>query len=102
MRIDGLSTSSYPIKRKPRKAAVRVDETGEVIEGELELQPESEPVVHTRSGSGGNVSSLPARQQDMLFHRAMSRSAAHALASYLTTSSFVDWEMEVMGLDIHI
>jgi hypothetical protein len=32
----------------------------------------------------------------------MSTRVAHALTSYLTTSTFVDWEMEVLGLDVHI
>jgi len=27
---------------------------------------------------------------------------ANALASYLTTAGFVDWDMEVLGLDLHI
>ncbi len=32
----------------------------------------------------------------------MSKSVATALASYLTTAGFVEWDMEVLGLDIHI
>ena len=42
------------------------------------------------------------RSQDMIFQRAMSKSAASALASYLTTAGFVDWEQEVLGLDLYI
>ena len=38
----------------------------------------------------------------MIFQRAMSKSAASALASYLTTAGFVDWETEVLGLDLYI
>ncbi|WP_213876958.1 hypothetical protein [Pseudomonas sp. dw_358] len=100
MRIDGLPTSSYPIKRKPRKAAARVEDDIEDVEGPFEAV--AEPVVRPRTSGGGNVSSLPARQQDVLFQRAMSRSAAHALASYMTTSTYVDWDLEVLGLDVHI
>jgi hypothetical protein len=32
----------------------------------------------------------------------MKKSVANALASYLTTAGFVDWDMEVVGLDLHI
>jgi hypothetical protein len=32
----------------------------------------------------------------------MSRSVATALASYLSTAGFVDWDMEVLGLDLYI
>lgn len=38
----------------------------------------------------------------MIFQRGMSKNAASALASYLTTQGFVDWEIEVMGLDLYI
>lgn len=99
MRIDGLSTSSYPIKRKPRKSAARVED--DIEEGEVVFEGMGD-TPRPRSGGGGNVTNLPARQQDLLFQRAMSRTAAHALASYMTTSTFVDWDMEVLGLDVHI
>lgn len=95
MRIDGFSSQSYPIKRKPRKGGVVVDDQVEDIEGEIEAQP--------RNRSGGSpVSNLPARQQDMIFHRSLSKRAATALASYLSTASFVEWDTEVLGLDLHI
>ncbi|MNG87261.1 hypothetical protein D3C79_460600 [compost metagenome] len=48
--------------------------------------------------SGG----LPARQQDMVFPRARDRRTATALASYLSTAGFTDWDMEVLGLDLYI
>ncbi|MCE5986638.1 hypothetical protein SE916_23900 [Pseudomonas sp. 5FOS] len=96
MRIDGFSPQSYPIKRSPRKAAVRDEaiEDAEVIE-----QAEPAPQEATgRRRSGG----LPARQQDMIFPRARDRRTATALASYLSTAGFTDWDMEVMGLDLYI
>lgn len=100
MRVDGLSPQSYPIKRKPRKGAARVEETGEDIEGVFEAR--DEPVVRPRTGGSGNVSGLPARRAELLYEMGMSRSAANALASYLTTAGFGDWEHEVLGLDLHI
>ncbi len=96
MRVDGLSSRSYPVKRKPRKAIARVDDTGDSIEGEAEFIPQE--AVRPRSSG----STLPARQQDMIFPRSMSTRVAHALTSYLTTSGFVEWDMEVLGLDVHI
>lgn len=93
MRIDGFSSQSYPIKRPPRKAGVReasVDDA-EVVEEQLaqELTPRRR-------------SALPARQQDMVFPRARDRRTATALASYLSTAGFTDWDMEVLGLDLYI
>ena len=38
----------------------------------------------------------------MLYNRAMSKSVATALASYLSTASFVDWDAQVLGLDLYI
>jgi hypothetical protein len=32
----------------------------------------------------------------------MSSRVAHALTSYLTTATFVDWDLEVSGLDLHV
>ena len=55
-----------------------------------------------QASSQARISGLPARQQDMVFPRSMSKSVATALASYLTTAGFVEWDMEVLGLDIHI
>ncbi|MBC2657675.1 hypothetical protein H7A76_19740 [Pseudomonas sp. MSSRFD41] len=99
MRIDGISSHSYPIKRKPRKGRAQVDESLDDIDA-IEVQPE--PAAQGRSQSASRTSNLPARPQDMIFQRAMKRSVANALASYLTTAGFVDWDMEVVGLDLHI
>ncbi|WLH86109.1 hypothetical protein [Pseudomonas sp. FP2338] len=100
MRIDGFSSQSYPLKRKPRKANVTVDESVEDSPDFIEVQSESQP---SAQGSGAaRISGLPACQQDMVFPRSMSKSVATALASYLTTAGFVEWDMEVLGLDIHI
>jgi hypothetical protein len=38
----------------------------------------------------------------MIFPRSVSNRVAYALASYLTTASFVDWDLEVLGLDLHV
>ncbi|HKS15421.1 MAG TPA: hypothetical protein VJS90_20515 [Pseudomonas sp.] len=95
MRIDGFSSSSYPVKRAPRKAPAR-DES--VEDAELIGEPEvAQPARGARPSSG-----LPARQQDMIHPRAQDRRTATALASYLSTAGFVDWEIEVMGLDLYI
>jgi len=96
MRIEGFSSQSYPIKRKPRKANVTVDESVEDSPDFIEVQPDAQ------ANSQARISGLPARQQDMVFPRSMSKSVANALASYLTTAGFVEWDMEVLGLDIHI
>ena len=96
MRIDGFSSQSYPIKRKPRKANVTVDDSVEDSPDFIEVQSEAQ------ASSQARISGLPARQQDMVFPRSMSKSVATALASYLTTAGFVEWDMEVLGLDIHI
>jgi hypothetical protein len=95
MRIDGFSSQSYPVKRAPRKAGVRDQaiEDAELIE-ESEVAQESAPRLR---GAG-----LPARQQDMVFPRARDRRTATALASYLSTAGFTDWDMEVLGLDLYI
>lgn len=100
MRIDGFSSQSYPIKRKPRKANVRVDDAVEDSPDFIEVHAESH--ANAQSGAGARTSGLPARQQDMVFPRSMSKSVATALASYLTTAGFVEWDMEVLGLDVHI
>jgi len=94
MRIDGFSSQSYPLKRKPRKANVTVDDSVEDSPDFIDVQSEA--------SSSARTSGLPARQQDMVFPRSMSKSVATALASYLTTAGFVEWDMEVLGLDIHI
>ena len=100
MRIDGFSSQSYPLKRKPRKANVTVDDSVEDSPDFIEVQ--SDVQSNAQASAGARISGLPARQQDMVFHRSMSKSVATALASYLTTAGFVEWDMEVQGLDIHI
>ncbi|MCW8276896.1 hypothetical protein IMF27_15430 [Pseudomonas sp. PCH199] len=100
MRIDGISSQSYPIKRKPRNGNVVEDESVD-IEGELEF-PSEEQMAARAKAAAQRLSNLPARQQDMLYHRAMSKSVAMALASYLSTAGFVDWDAEVLGLDLYI
>lgn len=96
MRIDGFSSQSYPLKRLSRKAAVRDEaiDDAEVIE-----EAETAPQEATARRPGGG---LPARQQDMVFPRARDRRTATALASYLSTAGFTDWDMEVLGLDLYI
>ena len=101
MRIDGVSSQSYPIKRKPRKDQVVHDESVD-IEGELEFASEEQLASRAAKAAAQKLSNLPARQQDMLYHRAMSKSVAKALASYLSTASFVDWDAQVLGLDLYI
>lgn len=101
MRIDGLSSQSYPIKRKPRKGHVAEDESVD-IDGELEFPSEEQMAARAAKASAQKLSNLPARQQDMIYHRAMSKSVAMALASYLSTAGFVDWDAEVLGLDLYI
>lgn len=96
MRVDSLSSRSYPVKRKPPMAISRVDDGDDGIESEAEF------ISQQAQRSRGSASTLPARQQDMIFPRSMSTRVAHALTSYLTTASFVDWEMEVLGLDVQI
>ena len=98
MRIDGFSSQSYPISRKPRKGSVTVDEA--VIDEDGEPQIPSGEQLAARAGQ--RTSNLPARQQDLLYHRAMNRNVSLALASYLSTAAFVDWDMEVLGLDLYI
>ncbi len=49
MRIDGLSSQSYPIKRKPRKGPVTVDESVDDIDGELEFPTEEQLAAHANS-----------------------------------------------------
>ena len=106
MRIDGFSSQSYPLKRKLRKASVKVDESVEESPDFIEVQPETSQgaalSARSQGASGARIGGVPARQQDMVFPRSMSKNVATALASYLTTAGFVDWDMEVLGLDIHI
>jgi hypothetical protein len=102
MRIDGLSSQSYPIKRKPRKGNVAQDESVEDIDGELEFPTEAQLAERAAKSTAQRLSNLPARQQDLIYHRAMSKSVAMALASYLSTAGFVDWDADVLGLDLYI
>lgn len=97
MRIDGFSSQSYPLKRPQRKGPVRVEESDDDIVGEVEAQP-----ANNAGNAQRSTANLPARPQDMIFPRARDRRTAGALASYLTTAGFVDWEMEVLGLDLYI
>ncbi|KDD69140.1 hypothetical protein ABH912_005214 [Pseudomonas sp. BT76 TE3572] len=103
MRIDGVPSQSYPIKRKPRKGPVAEDDYVDIdIDGELEIPSEEQLAARAAKASAQRLSNLPARQQDMLYHRAMSSSVAKALASYLSTAGFVDWDSDVLGLDLYI
>ncbi|MBR7196210.1 hypothetical protein PspCFBP13508_17595 [Pseudomonas sp. CFBP13508] len=102
MRIDGVSTQSYPIKRKPRKGNAALDESVEIIDGELEFPSEEQMAARAAQATAQRLSNLPARQQDMIYHRAMKKSVAMALASYLSTAGFVDWDADVLGLDLYI
>jgi hypothetical protein len=96
MRIDGFSSQSYPVKRPPRKAPAR----DEQIDADDDLPGEYE--VQGQASAANRTGNLPARQQDMIFPRARDKRTARALTSYLTTAGFVDWDMEVMGLDLYI
>ncbi|MNP77479.1 hypothetical protein D3C76_1749160 [compost metagenome] len=73
------------------------DVEDEDLPGEFEVQPQA-----SASQGQARTGGLPARPQDMIFPRARNKRTAHALASYLTTAGFVDWEMEVLGLDLYI
>lgn len=106
MRIDGPSARSYPIKRKPRKGAATVEGTFEEV-ADSDIEVPAQPANTSRRQNAGGAQStatanVPARQQDIIFPRSMSRRVATALASYLNTASFVDWDMEVSGLDLHV
>jgi len=102
MRIDGVSTQSYPIKRKPRKGNPALDESVDDIDDELEFPTEAQLAARVAKNAAQRLSNLPARQQDMIYHRAMKKSVAMALASYLSTAGFVDWDADVLGLDLYI
>ena len=98
MRVDGYSSNSYPVKRKPRKASARLEDDN--VE-DIEFEHVAEPA--PRAGRGGSaVSQMPARPQDNIFPRSMSSRVALALSSYMTTAAFVEWDDEVLGLDVHI
>lgn len=103
MRIDGTSSRSYPIKRKPQKTPSTVEGSFEEVVVDAELPP---PSARARRETGdstiGSTANVPARPQDIIFPRSMSSRVAHALASYMATASFVDWDLEVSGLDLHV
>ncbi|VVN41338.1 hypothetical protein PS862_02506 [Pseudomonas fluorescens] len=101
MRIDGLPSQSYPIKRQPRKGPVVEDESVD-IDGELEFPSTEQRAARAAKAGAQRLSNLPARQQDMLYHRPMSKTVSMALASYLSTAGFVDWDADVLGLDLYI
>ena len=103
MRIDGTSNRSYPIKRKPQRTPATVDGTFEEIDTDGELPPSAQASGRgTGEAHTGATANVPARPQDIIFPRSMSTRVATALASYLTTASFVDWDLEVSGLDLHV
>ena len=72
------------------------------IDGELEYPSEEQMAARAAKAGAQRLGNLPARQQDMIYHRAMSKSVAMALASYLSTAGFVDWDADVLGLDLYI
>ncbi|MDY7559311.1 hypothetical protein QN382_11185 [Pseudomonas sp. 10B1] len=103
MRIDGPSPRSYPIKRKPLKGAATLDDGFEEVDGEVEVPPQLPArTARPQTSQAGSTANVPARQQDMIFPRSVSNRVAQALSSYLTTASYVDWDMEVLGLDLHV
>jgi hypothetical protein len=102
MRIDGPSSRSYPIKRKPNKAAATVEGSFEEVDSDVEVPQQPAQKAATSGAQASSTANVPARQQDIIFPRSMSSRVANALASYLSTASFVDWDMEVSGLDLHV
>jgi hypothetical protein len=102
MRIDGPSQRSYPIKRKPGKAAATVEGTFEEVDVDAEVVPQPKNARSSGAGQASSTANVPARPQDIIFPRSMSTRVANALASYLTTASFVDWDLEISGLDVHV
>ena len=95
MRIDGFSSRSYPIKRPLHKAPLP-DEVIEDAETVDAVEVPQDPAARRRTAG------LATRQPDRIFPRARDRRTATALASYLATAGFTDWEMEVLGLDLYI
>ncbi|MCF5706771.1 hypothetical protein GIV19_05645 [Pseudomonas syringae] len=101
MRIDGPSQRSYPIKRKPQKQPSIVEGSFEEVTTD-DLPPARASRREADEGPIGSTANVPARPQDIIFPRSMSSRVANALASYLSTASFVDWDLEVSGLDLHV
>ena len=66
MRIDGLSSQSYPIKRKPRKGPVVEDESVD-IDGELEFPSEEQMAARAAKASAQRTeqSSRPSAGHDL-------------------------------------
>jgi hypothetical protein len=103
MRIDGPSSRSYPIKRKPRKGSATVEGAFEEVDSEIEVPVQAQASAsRSQNSQAGPTANVPARQQDMIFPRSVSTRVAYALASYLSTASFVEWDMEVLGLDVRV
>ncbi|UFH48580.1 hypothetical protein [Pseudomonas sp. KNUC1026] len=110
MRVDGFSSHSYPIKRKPQKRLVRLDDDTviEGVEGDLQVEQPAARQSAAGASRGGAVSRMPVRarnEDDENFadsRRPMSSRVAEALSSYLTTATFVEWDGEVLGLDVRI
>ncbi|WP_312932505.1 hypothetical protein [Pseudomonas sp.] len=95
MRINGFPQPSYPVKRTPpRKAPVADD-----VVDDAEILEEPDLVALAKGQRRGG---LPARPQDLVFPRARDRRTACALASYLSTAGFSEWDMDVLGLDLYI
>ncbi|WP_426141278.1 hypothetical protein [Pseudomonas sp. DWP3-1-2] len=104
MRVDGPSYRSTPIKRRPQKTPATVEGTFEEVEGDIDVpqKPEQNTAKSAGGAQTGSTANVPARPQDIIFPRSMSSRVANALASYLTTASFVEWDLEVSGLDLHV
>jgi len=59
MRIDGVPSQSYPIKRKPHKGPVADDDYVD-IDGELEIPSEEQMAARAAKASAQRLSNLPA------------------------------------------
>ena len=102
MRIDGPSSRSYPIKRQPRKSAATLEGTFEQLDSDVELPPQPARTAR-REASDTPTANVPARPQDIIFTRSLSSRVANALASYLTTATFVgEWDMDGAELDLYV
>ncbi|AIR87882.1 hypothetical protein [Pseudomonas cremoricolorata] len=95
MRIDGFPASSYPVKRTPARRAPVADE--QIDDAQL-----AEEVDLVELAKGNRRGGLPVRQQDVIFPRARDRRTACALASYLATAGYSEWDMDILGLDLYI
>ncbi|MDZ5603535.1 hypothetical protein SJI00_12200 [Pseudomonas sp. RP23018S] len=95
MRINGFSPPSYPVKRTPPRKSPAADETVD----DADTLEEADLVALAKGPRRGG---LPARQQDLIFPRSRDRRTASALASYLATAGYSEWDMDVLGLDLYI